>query len=143
MNRTDELRNHGAVSRTHLPGSARETLSATIGRDPWEGVEELRQAGERKARAEGQAYQLEAETKIVLARLMNELAVVHMKEKLAENKLERMARADDRYRDHIRAVAKAVEERERATSAYYAIKSELEWDAHAAYHLNALAKLER
>lgn len=127
----------------HAPGSAREALAASIGSDPWEGVEMLREAGEAKARAEGVAYQMQELRKVVLARIMNELATVHAKERMAEAKLERMARADERYIEHVRKTAAAIEAKEAATAHYFGIKSELEWDAHAAFHSNALAKLER
>lgn len=129
--------------RVHASGSARELITATIGADPYQGIEAMRKAGERKARAEGVAYELEHLTKTVLARIAGELAEVHAKEKLAEAKLERMARTDVRYEAHVRKVAAAVEEKELASNEYWAIRSELEWDGHSVFHANALAKLER
>lgn len=127
----------------HTPNSARELIAATIGSDPWDGIEALRRAGERKARAEGVAYEMDNNRKIVLSRIMNELAVAHSGTALSEAKLERMARADARYGSHISATAEAMEEKEAATAEYYAQKSLLEWDAHASYAWNAASKLER
>lgn len=127
----------------HQPGSARETLVASLGADPYDGIELLRKAGERKARAEGVAYELDHQRHIVLSQIMNELAVVHAKEKMAEAKLDRMARADPRYAAHVKRTAEAMAEKERAISEYFAIKSELEWDGHSLFHINALSRLDR
>lgn len=116
-------------------------MAASVGSDPYERIEDLRRCGERKARAEGVAYQLEAETKSVLAVLANEYARLHADQHLSEAKLERMSRADPRYRKHIEGVAAAVEERELAQSEYWAIRSELEWDRAALAHVNAVSRL--
>lgn len=120
--------------------TAREMLTTTLGSDPWQKIEQLRKAGERKARAEGLVTQLEHERKVVLAMIASELDAEHAGH-MAENKLDRMAHASDRYRKHIRGLAAAIEERELATSYYYALKSELDWDRAAVAHDNVLAKL--
>lgn len=127
----------------HTINSARETLCASLGSDPYDGIEALRQAGDRKASAEGVAYEMEHQRNIVLAQIMNELATVHAREKMSEAKLDRMARADLRYAAHIRKTADAIAEKDAAWTAYSAIKSELEWDGHSIFHVNALAKLDR
>jgi DNA repair ATPase RecN len=132
----------GARTRgPHPPQSARETLAGNLGRDPYEGVDALREIGERKARAEGVAYQLEKERDAVLARLSSEYASAHAKENLSEAKLKRLAEADPRYGEHLRKTAEAVTERERVSSEYWAVKSELEWDQEALRHLNHLSRL--
>ena len=145
MDRTTEVAAGGAREREgrkpHLPHSAREVLAGNLGRDPYEGIEELRAIGERKARAEGVAYQLEHERKSLLAKLQGEYASAHAKEKLAEAKLERLARADERYLAHIRKTAEAIAERERINMEYWGIKAELEWDTEALRHLNHLSRL--
>lgn len=117
-------------------------MCASIGSDPYARIEELREAGERKARASGVAYQLERERKSILARLASEYARTHADENLSEAKLDRLARADDRYQTHIKGTAAAIEEKERANSEYWAIRSLLEWDKTAVAHLNALSRLE-
>lgn len=138
-----ELRARGATSRTdHTAGSARELLATHVGSDPYERIEELRQIGHRKAEAEGVAYQLEHERKSLLARLATEYARTHSDKSMSEAKLERLARADERYAAHIKGTAVAIENRERANSEYWAIRSELEWDRAAIAHLNALSRLE-
>jgi hypothetical protein len=121
---------------------ARESVRATIGQDPFELLEELREAGRRKAKAEGLAYQLEEQRKIVLCSIQNELSVVHAREKLSEAKLERMARADPRYEAHIRGTAAAIEEREAASAAYWALQSDLQWCEKTLAHANAMSRLE-
>jgi len=138
----DELVAHGGIRRT--PEAAREIISSHFSEDltPYERIEELREIGARKAEAEGVAYQLEHERKIMLARLANEFAAAHSKHPLSEAKLDRMARADPRYQDHIKGLAVAIEKREHMRSEYWAVKSLLEWDKSAVAHLNALAKLE-
>lgn len=147
--RTDELRGAGAAPRgsaegrraPHLPHSAREVLAANLGRDPYHGIEELREVGERKARAEGIAYELDKSRDAVLARIANELAAVHAGEALSEAKLKRMAEGDPRYAEHLKKTAAAVTEKERAHAEYWAIKSELEWDTEALRHLNHMSRL--
>ena len=140
MNRTEELRGHGFRART--PDDARELLASNFDSDPYEKIEELGGVGARKARAEGVAFQLEHERKIVLAKIANELATVHVKEKLSEAKLDRMARADPRYQTHIEGLSAAVEERELARSEYWQIRTVLEFDRASIAHLNALSRLE-
>lgn len=120
---------------------ARELLAASIGSDPYERIEELRVIGERKAQATGVAYQMEHERQPLLARLASEYARIHANEDLSEAKLERLARADERYRLHIEGAAKAIRERELANSEYWALRSLLEWDKTAVAHLNALSRL--
>ena len=140
MNRTEELRGRGFRART--PDDARELLASNFDSDPYEKIEELGGVGARKARAEGVAFQLEHERKIVLAKIANELATVHAKEKLSEAKLDRMARADPRYQTHIEGLSAAVEERELARSEYWQIRTVLEFDRASIAHLNALSRLE-
>ena len=140
MNRTEELRGRGFRART--PDDARELLASNFDSDPYEKIEELGGVGARKARAEGVAFQLEHERKIVLAKIANELATVHVKEKLSEAKLDRMARADPRYQTHIEGLSAAVEERELARSEYWQIRTVLEFDRASIAHLNALSRLE-
>jgi hypothetical protein len=141
MSRTDEVAAEGAPRRPHAPGSAREVLAGNLGRDPWEGIEEMRQIGEAKAKAEGIAYQLDHERKSVLARLQAEIAAAHASQNLSEAKLDRLARADERYVAHIRKAAQAIEDRERISMSYWRIKAELEWDEEAVRHLNHLSRL--
>ena len=142
MNRTDELLASGVLRR--IPEAARELISSHFAGDttPYERIEELRQIGAKKAEAEGVAYQLEHERKIILARLAGEFAMTHAKHQISEAKLDRMARADPRYQSHITGLGVAIENRERCRSEYWAIKSLLEWDKAAIAHLNALSKLE-
>jgi len=141
MRRTDELREKGEI-RHHASGSARELLSATLGSDPWQRIEELREIGQRKAEAEGLAYQMEHERKHVLSKIASEYASTHAKEQLSEAKLDRMAHADSRYLDFIKGSAVAIEKREMANSEYWAVRSELEWDRAAVAHSNAMSRLE-
>lgn len=142
MDRTEQLRRAGAADLTsHVEGSARELLSSHLGADPWERIETMREAGDRKAEAEGLAYQMEKERKALLARLASEYQG-RAKGDLSEARAERLARADDRYQDHIEGTAAAMEKKERAQSEYWAIRSELEWDRAAVAHLNAMSKLE-
>ena len=140
ISRTDKLRGDGWRPRTQ--DDARELLASNFPTDPYKKIEELREIGARKARAEGMACQLEHERKIVLARIANDLAMVHAKEKLSEAKLDRMARADPRYQVHIEGLGAAVEERELSRSEYWAVKSLLEFDRASIAHLNALSRLE-
>ena len=138
MNRTDELRQQAHAGRE----GARGLLSATLGSDPWDKVEELREIGARKAEAEGVAYQMERERKHLLAKLASEFAVAHARENMSEAKLERMARADERYITHIKGTAAAIQKKELAKSEYWAVRSELEWDRAAVAHHNALTRLD-
>ena len=139
MTRTEELRaRHG--QRGHAVHSARKLLVGAVGSDPYATIEDLERVGRKKAEAEGVAYQLEKETKSVLARVATDYARDRL-ENLSEAKLERLARADQRYLDHLKGVAVAIERRELAHSEYWAIKSELEWDRAALAHLNAMSRL--
>lgn len=142
MSRTEELLRGGAERRT--PEAARELVRANFAGevDPYQKIEDLRQIGKKKAMAEGVAYQLEQERKIVLARVGTELARIHAKAGVSESKLERLALASPTYQDHIKGLAAAVEQREYLRSEYWAVKSELEWDRAALAHLNALSRLE-
>ncbi len=142
MTRTAELLKGGAQRRT--PEAARELIRANFAGevDPYEKIEDLRSIGKKKALAEGVAYQMEAERKIVLARISTDLAMVHSKEGLSEAKLERLALASPTYQTHITGLAAAIEQREYLRSEYWAVKSELEWDRAAIAHLNALSRLE-
>ena len=136
--RTEQLR-----QQTKERGEgARALLSATLGSNPWDKVEGLREVGARKAEAEGVAYQMEHERHPLLARLASEYAVAHAKENMSEAKLERMARADARYTTHIKGTAVAIQNKVRTNSEYWAIRSELEWDRAAVAHYNALTRLD-
>jgi len=141
--RTEGLLRAG-VRDVRTPDAARELLAANFpaGQGPYELVEQLRAVGERKAQAEGVAYELEHGRHVVLSRLATEFSVAHSKENLSEAKLERMARADPRYGEHIKRTAKAIEERDMARSEYWAIKSLLEWDRASVAHLNSLTRLD-
>jgi hypothetical protein len=125
------------------PHGAREAVRATVEADPFATLEELREAGKRKAKAEAQASFLDHMRKVVLARIVGELAGVHSREKLSEARLERMARADVRYENHLKGLAAAVEERDQAVAEYYTRRSELDWMDRTLMHANALARLER
>jgi len=141
--RTEALLRSG-VREVRTPDAARDLIAANFPPEqgPYELVEQLREVGKRKARAEGVAYELEHGRPIVLSRLATEFSVAHSKEPLSEAKLERVARADPRYGEHIKRTAKALEERDRARSEYWALKSLLEWDRASVAHLNALSRLE-
>jgi hypothetical protein len=119
---------------------ATDSLVTSLGTDPWETIEELRLAGQRKARAEGVASQLEHERHVIRSMIQNEIEQ-RTHEKISEQKLQRLAEADKRYRDHIKGLGAAIEERELAISEYYAIKSQLDWDRAALAHQNVLARL--
>lgn len=123
--------------------TAREQLSDQIGSDPWARIEELRAAGQRKARAEGVYTQMEHERKVVLSMCATEIEAEFAAKgkKVAENKLDRLAHAHDRYRKHIRGLAAAAEERDLAISHYYSLRSEDDWDRALIAHVNVLAKL--
>jgi len=131
-----------ARRQQHAEHSARELLTASLGADPYERLAKLEELGARKAKANGAAYHMEHMRKIVLAHVAGELAVVHAKEGLSEAKLERLARADDRYRQHIEATAAAIEERDRAEAEYWTLKAGLEWDSRAVTHLNAMSRMD-
>ena len=140
MDRREQLRASGAQVVT--PEAARELISSHFDVSPYEQIETLRQTGHRKAIAEGRVVQLEHQRHIMLATIANELAVAHSKEKLSEAKLDRMARADQRYQTHIAGLGAAVEERDIARSEYAAQRATLEWDRAAIAHLNALSRLD-
>ena len=142
MTRTEELLAKRVQRRT--PESARELLRSNFAgeSDPWEKIESLREIGKEKAKWEGVSFQLEHERKIMLATIANEIATAHAKEPLSEAKLDRMARADARYGNHIKGLSEAIRKREYCKSEYWAVKSDLEWDRAAIAHLNALSKLE-
>jgi len=143
MTRTDELLAQGGVRRVEVPpDSAREMLGIHIGHDPYDLLAQLDEAGERKAEAEAVAYQLENETKSLLARLASEYATAHAKEGLSEAKLDRLARADSRYADHIKGTAVAIENREKARNAYWRLRTLLDLDRAAIAHQNALTRMD-
>tara|TARA_R110000737_G_scaffold76542_1_gene107237 strand:+ start:911 stop:1339 length:429 start_codon:yes stop_codon:yes gene_type:complete len=142
MSRTDDLR-RSLTEMAHTPNSAREVLSASIGSDPYVRLQELSRLGQLLAEREGVAYQLEKETKPLLATLATEYAVAHAKSNLSEAKLDRMAKADQRYLNHIKGTAEAIRQREQTKNEFWAIKSELEWDRTAIAHLNSLTRLEQ
>lgn len=121
---------------------ARDLVRAHTESDPWKRLQELRDVGEKKAEAEGVYLQLKHERKHLLARLASEYAAAHAKSNLSEAKLERLARADDRYREFLEGLGAAKQELESLKSKYWAIDSELEWDAKTISHLNALSRLE-
>lgn len=126
----------------HTPQSAREVMAASIGNDPYLMIEDLRRVGKVLAEKEGIAYQLQQETKPLLATIQSEYANAHAKTPLSEAKLERLARADPRFTVHIRGTASAIQEREEAKNEFWAIKSELEWDRASIAHLNSLSRIE-
>jgi hypothetical protein len=125
------------------PEGARENVRATVEADPWASLEDLRIAGERKAKAEAVASHLENMRKVVLARIAGEIAQAHTSKSMSEAKLERMARSDARYEVHLRGLQAAVEEREAALAEYYRIRGELEWMDRTLMHAMSLAKLQR
>lgn len=128
------------------PGSAegaRENVRATVEADPWATLEELRVAGQRKARAEAQASHLENMRKVVLSRCCAEIAEAHSGKTMSEAKLERLGRAHPRYEEHLRGLAAAVEEREQALAEYFRIRGELDWMDRTLMHSMSLAKLQR
>ena len=119
----------------------RESMAHVIGADPFVLLDELEHAGKRKARADGLSYQMMEMRKSVLSSIVTELVREHPN--AAISKLEHMARADSRYTNHIAGTAAALEEKELATVAYFRVKGEIEWCAHANYTANATAKLQR
>jgi len=122
------------------PASAREMVAAALGHDPRELLHDLDEAGERKAKAEGVAYQLEHLRKIVLAQIMGDIEA-EMGGKVAEGRLERLARADARYAAQIAGTAEAITQRERAAAEYWRIKAEMELDNATLTHANAAMRL--
>lgn len=126
----------------HAPGSARELLAVHVGQDPYEQIDELRKLGDEKAKWSGVVYQMEHGRKALLSRLATEYARTHSDKNLSEAKLDRLAHADDRYKDHLEATRQAIEKKERAESDYWAARSLMEWDRHAIAHLNVLSRLE-
>ena len=125
------------------PEGARETVRATVEADPWASLEELRIAGQRKAKAEAQASHLENLRKVVLSRCCAEIAAASSGKAMSEAKLERLGRAHPRYEEHLRGLAAAVEEREAAIAEYYRIRGELDWMDRTLMHSMSLAKLQR
>ena len=126
------------------PGqTARTVLEDSPGHDPFEALERLREAGRRKAKASAIAYKMDHERKVVLARIASELSQAHASQGMSEAKLERMARADPRYLQHIESTAYAIRDKEQAESDYWSIRAALEWDERAVSHLNALTRLEK
>jgi hypothetical protein len=122
---------------------ARETVRATVEADPWESLEELRIAGQRKAKAEAQASHLDHMRKVVLSRCCAEIAEANSGKGMSEAKLERLGRAHPRYEEHLRGLAAAVEEREAAIAEYYRIRGELDWMDRTLMMSMSLAKLQR
>ena len=120
---------------------AREAVRATVEADPWAALEELREAGKRKARADGVAVQMDKMRKVILSRISGELAQVH--KNLSEAKLERMARADQRYETHVNGLCQAIEEKEAASADYWRIQAELTWMEKTLAHANAMSRLEK
>lgn len=123
----------------HEERSARELLAGSLGSDPWERLDQLEEAGERRARAEAQLKQMEHYRKIVLSRVSSKIAKTG---KFSEAKLERLARASEEYSNHVEGLAAAVEERELAVAEYWRLRALLEWDAKAVSHLNAVSRLQ-
>lgn len=131
-----------AAPRKHGDHSAREIVIGSLGADPYERMAQLEELGAKKAEANGRAYHMEHMRKVVLSHVATELSAIHANEKLSEAKLERLARADDRYREHIEATALAIEARDKAEAAYWTLKAGLEWDARAISHMNSLARMD-
>ena len=74
-------------------------------------MDKLRNIGQKHAQAKSQLTALEHGRKILLATLMKEKMINSNTGKLdSVNAQEREARADDRYKNHIEKLAKAVEE---------------------------------
>jgi len=126
-----------------VPGVVRELIDSNYTTSPYANIEKLEVIGRKKAEAEGVAFQMDHERKILLARIGSEISTINASQNLSEAKLDRLSRADPRYANHIKGMAVAIENRERLRSDYWAVKSELEWDAHALHHYNTLSKLER
>ena len=132
-----QLQNH-----KHTKHSAREILTGSLGSDPYQLLESLRSVGKEVARLEGVSYELQQSVKPLLATLATEYATMHANQSLSEAKLDRMAKADPRYMERIKMVAAAIRQREEKNNEFWAIKSELDWDAKSVAHLNALTKLD-
>lgn len=142
MTRTDELRGGSRERLAHAPNGARELLAASIGgEDPYARLYRLDELGQQKAEAEAVWYRLDKERKALIARLATEYASTHAKENLSEAKLDRLARADQRYQKHIEGLAVALENKERLNAEYWGLKAGLEWDARAVAHYNAMSRL--
>ena len=140
-NRTQELAKQ-LLTHKHSRHSAREVLTGSLGSDPYQLLEDLRTVGKDVARLEGVSYELQNSVKPLLATLATEYATTHAKQNLSEAKLDRLAKADPRYMERIRLVAETIKEREEKKNEFWAIKSELDWDAKSVSHLNALTKLD-
>ena len=81
-------------------------------------MHKLRELGEKHAKAKGQLSLLDHNRKILLSTLMKEKMISSNSGKLESvNAQEREARADQRYTDHIKALAIAIEK-----------ESELAWE---------------
>ena len=130
-------------SRPPSASEAYEALVATIGSDPARKLDELRQAGERKAKAVARAYQMEELRKVVLGRVAGQIAQEHSGKGLSEAKLERLARAHGDYERHLKGTAAAIEEKESAVADYYRIKAEIELGTQVSMFAMSMAKLER
>lgn len=122
---------------------ARESVRATVEADPWESLEELRIAGQRKAKAEAQANHLDHMRKVVLSRCCAEIAEANTSKGMSEAKLERLGRAHPRYEEHLRGLAAAVEEKEQAHAEFWRIRAELEWMDRTLMHSMSVAKLQK
>jgi hypothetical protein len=133
------------VSKVDVLGveGARETVRATVEADPWATLEELRVAGQRKAKAEAQANHLKHMRRVVLSRLQSEIAQAQSNKSLSEAKLERMARADSRYEDHLKGLAAAQQDAEQASAEFWRLKAELDWQDRTLMFAMSLAKLQR
>lgn len=138
VGRTEQLREQGARER-----NARDLLVASLdGDDPFQRLHELEVAGERKAEAEALLYYMEHERKALLSRISSEIASSRRVESLAENKLERLARADPRYENHLQGMKEARYNAERASAEYWRIRSHLEWLEKTIAHVNAMSRLD-
>lgn len=129
------------AARKHPERSARELLAASIGSDPYGRLDELDRLGKAKAEAAGRAYHMEHMRKVVLSHVAGQIAEIHAKENLSEAKLERLARADDRYRAHLEGTAAAIEASELAQAQYWRLRAEMLWDEKAIAHLNKTIEL--
>tara|TARA_R110002020_G_scaffold288673_1_gene504163 strand:- start:973 stop:1398 length:426 start_codon:yes stop_codon:yes gene_type:complete len=139
--RTQELARQLA-DKKHSPHSARELLVGSLGSDPYETLQELNEVGKELAKLEGIVFNLQQSLKPKLAVIASELAVLHRKENLSESKLDRLAKADKRYQDHIVLTAEAISTKETARNRFWHLRSLLDWDRASISHLNAVSKLE-
>jgi hypothetical protein len=123
---------------------ARDLVQAQLGSDPYQLIEQIREAGKRWAAAIGVESELDHRRKIVLAQISSAYAdqIEARGERVVESAVERLARADEQYHKHIRKWAAAQVELKIAESEYWALRSELEWDRAAIAHYNALARIE-